>query len=488
MQSQEMEMSVFIDREEELAALAELWGMRPQVALFWGRRRVGKSALLQRFAEGKPTISFQADQGTASEQLRLLTERMLAYRPDPFLAAAPLANWDQALAHLLGLARAAKAEGHPLLVLLDEFPYLVTSTPRLPSAIQAVLEDVRREDLPLFLVLAGSQIAMFEEHVLQGPLYGRRTWGQQLPPLGYREAGEFFSAWSAADRLRAWAVLGGIPYYLEQWDPARSLDWNVQNRVLRKGQVLYEEADLLVKEELGSEATVYLSVISAVASGATRQGEIADRAGVSPSSSAGKYLSQLRRLHILDHVRPARAPESARSGVWRVADGYLRFWFRFVRSNRTDLEARRVAEVFRDRVRPHLDQFVSLPAFEDACREHTRRAIGSDPAFPARGEVGAWWGPVPDERYPGTRRTREGEIELVAYEGRDLVLAGEAKWQNGLVDTDALAQLEGTVRHVPGYAPATRLVLYSREGFTPQLVRRAQASGVILRTVDHLYT
>lgn len=481
-------MRAFIDREEELRSLEELCGMRPQVVLLWGRRRVGKSALIERFAQGKPTISFQADQGTASEQLRLFTERILAYRPDPILAAAPLANWDQALAYVLSLVRAAKAERHSLLVVLDEFPYLATSTPRLASAIQAVLEDVRREDLPLFLVLAGSQIGMFEEHVLQGPLYGRRTWGEQLPPLGYREAGEFFPGWSAADRLRAWAVLGGIPYYLEQWDPARSLDWNVQNRVLRKGQVLYEEADLLVKEELGSEASVYLSVIGAVASGATRQSEIADRAGVSPSSSAGKYLSQLRRLHILDHIRPARAPENARSGVWRVADGYLRFWFRFVRSNRTDLEARRVPEVFRDRVRPHLDQFVSWPAFEDACREHTRRAIGSDPAFPTHGEVGAWWGPIPDERHPGTRRTREGEIEIVAYDGRDLVLAGEAKWQNGLVDADALTQLEATVRHVPGYAPSTRLVLYSREGFTPQLERRARASAVVLRTVGDLYS
>lgn len=481
-------MSVFIDRHDELNALNELWGMRPQVALLWGRRRVGKSALLQRFAEGKPAISFQADQGTESEQLRLLTERILAYRPDPVLAAASLANWDQALAYLLVLARIAKTDGHPLLAVLDEFPYLVTSTPRLPSAIQAVLEDVRHDDLPLFLVLAGSQIAMFEEHVLLGPLYGRRTWGEQLPPLGYREAGQFFPGWNAADRLRAWAILGGVPFYLEQWDPARSLDWNIQSRVLRKGTVLYEEAELLMKEELGSEASVYLSVISAVASGATRQSGIADRAGVKPSSSAGKYLSQLRRLHILEHIQPARAPERARSGIWRVADGYLRFWFRFVRSNRTDLEARRVAEVFRDRVRPQLDQFVSLPAFEDACREHVRSAIGSDPAFPRRGAVGAWWGPVPDERFPGTRRTREGEIEIVAYDGRDLVLAGEAKWQNALLDTDALTQLERTVRHVPGYGPRTQLILYSREGSTSQLEQRAQASGVILRTVDDLYT
>jgi hypothetical protein len=327
---------------------------------------------------------------------------------------------------------------------------------------------------------------MFERHVLHGPLFSRRTWGEQLPPLSYREAAQFLPGWTPADKLRAWAILGGIPYYLEQFEQGRSLAWNIENRILRKGQVLYDEAELFAREELGSDAGTYLSIIAAIAGGATRQGEIGNRAGL-VASPATQYLATLRRLHVVEHVRPFGAPDNSRSGLWRVADGYLRFWFRFVRPNLTDLDARRTSEVFRDRVRPMLDHFVSLPAFEDACREHVRASLGHDAEYPHQGEVGAWWGQVPDMRQPGTRRTRQGEIEIVAYEGKQLVLAGEAKWHDGEVDTDALAQLEGTVRFVPGYGPDTRLVIYARDGFTGHLQARAAASGVILRTVADLY-
>src|SRR5574337_222243 len=170
----------FIDREPELTVLQDLWGMRFQLVLLWGRRRVGKTRLIQQFAEGKDGITYQADEGTATEQLARLTDRILAYRDDPQLRAQPLTNWDAALAVLVRLAREAKTEGRPLLVVLDEFPRLAVATPRLSSLLQGVIEEVRREDLPLFLVLAGSQIGLFERHVLLGPLYGRRTWGEQL--------------------------------------------------------------------------------------------------------------------------------------------------------------------------------------------------------------------------------------------------------------------------------------------------------------------
>jgi AAA+ ATPase superfamily predicted ATPase len=482
-----MAMNTFVDRQDELEALEELWGPRFQLALLWGRRRVGKTRLLHEFASGKPRITFQADEGTATEQLARLTDRILAYRDDAALRAQPLGNWDAAIATILRLARDAKRDGHPLLLVLDEFPRLVVSTPRLPSLLQDAIEDVRREDLPLFLAIAGSQITLYERHVLHGPLYGRRTWGEQLPPLGYRDAGLFFPGWSPADRLRAWAVLGGVPYYLEQWEPARSLEWNITNRLLRKGTVLYDEAELLIKEELGADASTYLSVIAAVAGGATRQSEIAGRAGIE-TPAAGKYLNQLGRLHMVEHLQPMGFSETSRRGIWRLSDPYLRAWFEFVRANRTDLEARRAAEVFRDCVRGQLDQFVSKPAFEDSVREHARRSVGSDPEFPERATIGAWWGPIPDERHPGTRRTREGELDIVGYDGKLLVLAGESKWSSGLEGGAALAQLRGTVVSVPGYDPAgTKLALYTREGFTDEFRGRARADGVILRTVGDLF-
>ena len=144
--------------------------------------------------------------------------------------------------------------------------------------------------------------------------------------------------------------------------------------------------------------------------------------------------------------------------------------------------------MFRERVRPRLDEFVSRPAFEDAVRAHAAASIGTDAEFPITGTVGAWWGPVPDERQPDTKRTREGELDLVAHDGRRLVLAGEAKWSAGLEDGAALAQLRGTIAHVAGYDPAmTKLAIYTREGFTDGFRARATAAGVILRTVDDLY-
>ena len=480
-------MSRFIDRDDEIATLNGLWGMRFQLALLWGRRRVGKTRLIDEFAVGKPTIIFQADEGTATEQLVRLTDRVLAYQDDPVLRAQPLTNWDAAIAVILRIAREAKRDGHPLLVVLDEFPRLVVATPRLPSLLQDAIEDIRREDLPLFLVLAGSQIGLYERHVLHGPLYGRRTWGEQLSPLDYRETGQFFTGWSNADKLRAWALLGGIPYYLEQWDASHSLEWNIVNRFLRKGAVLYAEAELMIKEELAADAAVYLSIIAAVAGGLTRLSEIGDRAGVD-SRTAAKYLNQLERLHVVEHLGPLGAPENSRRGIWRLSDHYLRAWFEFVRSNRTDLEARRADEVFRQRVRGRLDEFVSRPAFEDAVREHVRRSVGRDPVFPARAQIGAWWGPIPDDRFPGMRRTREGEIEVVGYDGKHLVFAAEAKWSNRPEDGEALSQLQGTVVHVPGYDPSrTRLAIYTREGFEAGFRIRAAAANVILRTVDDLY-
>jgi AAA+ ATPase superfamily predicted ATPase len=479
---------MFVDRQWELDGLETQWATgRYQIALLWGRRRVGKTRLLDEFARGKPAIMYQADEGTATEQLRRLTDRIIVYQDDPTLRAQPLANWDAAIGTILRLVRDAKRDGKQLLVILDEFPRLVMATPRLTSLLQDAIEDVRREDLPLFLVLAGSQISLYEKHVLHGPLYGRRTWGEQLPPLGYREAGEFFPSWSAADRLRAWAILGGIPYYLEQWDSGRSLGWNIVHRLLSKGAVLYDEAELLIKEELGADAATYLSIIAAVANGRTKVNEIAGVAGVD-AKAISSYLSRLERLHMVEHLQPATASASGRRGLWQLCDNYLRSWFAFVRANRTDLEARRAQEVFDAKIGGCLDEFVSKPAFEDAVRTHARLSIGVDPAFPARAEISAWWGPVPDERYPGTRRTREGEIELVGYEGHNLVLAGESKWASGLENGDALTQLRKTVVHVPGYTPTgTRLAIYTREGFAPAFREKADREDVILRTVEDMY-
>ena len=238
---------MFIDRVADLEELESRWGTKPQLYLLWGRRRVGKSALIRQFAAGHEAIIYQAVTGTITDQLSLLTRRIRAWREDPLLAAAPLANWEQAFAYLENLGLIRKASDQPLLVVLDEFQYLYASDDTVISRLQEFLEVVKHDDLPLFLIVSGSAISFFEERILVGTVFGRRTAGGLLRPLPYRDATLFFPDWSAADRVRAWAVLGGMPYYLEQFDPRRSLEWNIRERMLRRNQVLYNEADLLLR-------------------------------------------------------------------------------------------------------------------------------------------------------------------------------------------------------------------------------------------------
>lgn len=476
---------MFIDRVADLADLEARWGPRPQLYLLWGRRRVGKSALIRQFAAGRDAIIYQAVTGTVTDQLSLLTRRIRAWRDDPLLAAAPLANWEQAFAYLENLGRSRKATGQPLLVVLDEFQYLYASDDAVISRLQEFLEMVKHEDLPLFLIVSGSAISFFEERILVGQVFGRRTAGGLLRPLSYRDAAMFFPDWSAADRVRAWAVLGGMPYYLEQFDPGRSLAWNVRERILRRNQVLFNEADLLLREEL-RDAPTYQSVLAAVAEGQTKNADIASHSGVA-ANHLSTILTRMERLHLVERTVPfGEDPAGSKRGLWTVLDNYLAFWFAFVRPNLTELEAGRSEAIWNDEIKPVLDQFISRPAFERLCRDYVRSAIGIHPRLPARGDVGEWWGPYTTRNAEGKLVTEQRQADVVVGTPKRVTLVGECKWSDSLVDTDVLRQLRSAATAVPGTGASTTLALFSREGFTDRLRATADHEGILLFTAVDL--
>jgi len=475
---------VFIDRGADLAEMEARWGTPPQFQLLWGRRRVGKSALIRRFAEGKDAIVYQAVTGTVTDQLGLLTRRINAWRMDPIIKAAPLANWEQAFAYLESLGRARKAAGEPLLLVLDEFQHLASTDDTIISRLSDFYEVVKHEDLPFFIIISGSSISFFEREVAVGGVFGRRTFGGLLSPLGYRDAGAFFPDWSAADRLRAWAILGGMPYYLEQFDPGKSLTWNIRERMLRRNQVLYNEAELLLRDELTEPAT-YHSILAAISGGATTNSEIASKSGV-VSQSLPSYLQRLQLLHLVGREVPFGVdPGKSKKGLWTITDGYLAFWHAFIRSNAVDLEAGRTDDVWKASVRPWLDEFVSKPAFERACRAFVRERMGRDPKLPDSGAVGAWWG-TESRIVNGERQSVRYEADIVAGSAKHVAFAGEAKWSDGL-DSHALGQLRRVVENMPGTSDDTQLALFSRDGFDDRLRAIAEAEGVLLFDVEDLY-
>jgi AAA+ ATPase superfamily predicted ATPase len=468
---------LFIDREAELAWLQEGWAEgRPQLRILFGRRRVGKSALLDRFARGSRTIVYQAVEGTTGDQLRDLTAAILACADDPVLRAAPLATWGQALAIF-----ARMAQDGPLLVILDEYQYAAEADSTLASQLQRWWSrDVGT--LPLYLVLCGSYIRFFVQNVLTGPAYGRATGSLQLRPLGYRQAAPFFPGWSHEDHVRAFALTGGMPYYILQLDPARSLEWNIVHRVLGRGAVLYREAALLVREEL-REPRLYFSILRALADGLTRAREIAARVGA--RGDITPYLRTLEALEFVAYTEPLLGKR--RRGMWAIADPYLRFWFRFVLPLQGQIEHGASAErLYREGIAPILDHFVSKPVFEEICRAWVAAAADSG-LLSNLGQVGAWWGPVPRPLPDNPRHQVEGEIEVVAAQGTHLTLAGEAKWSHEPVGLGVLRHLREVAANVPGADADTRFVLFGRR-FDPALQAAAAAERVLLIGVDDLYT
>jgi AAA+ ATPase superfamily predicted ATPase len=457
----------FYDRAEELALLNERWeAASAQLIVVWGRRRVGKTELLAEFLRTRRGVLFEATAGTEADQLADLARVLGQTAEGPLVGAQPFTSWNAVFAALEELCRSG-----PLAVVIDEFQYLAAASPSLGSLLSAWWGSAGRR-LPLFLVLAGSAVSFFERDVLgqSSPLYGRRTGQIELLPFDYRDASLFFPAYGAEDRIRAYAVCGGIPYYLEQFDPSVPVLDNIRSSVLSRFGVLREEARLLLFEELPDPRT-YFSVLRALAGGDTRVSQIANRAGLN-ASDVTKYLDVLQTLKIVRRLVPVGTTTRARTRMtaYEIADAYLRFWFRFVlpfedRLVRAESIDRHLAET----VAPSFDAFVSKPTFEEVARQFL--LLATDAA-----EVGPWWGQVPT----GVgRQTEQREIDCVALSAERRVLAvGTCKWTTAPMDLSEERLLSRLQPHVMGGEDA-RIphFFFSRSGFSPDLLALAASDS-----------
>ncbi len=462
-------MPTFVNRERELASLEQAYASdNAELYVLYGRRRVGKTELLREFCRGKRHVFFVADLGTEAQALAELTRQIsqLAFGRTDAIGAFP--TWDAAFELLAQLARDER-----LVVVLDEFTYLIGPNPAVPSILQR-LWDITLKDTRLMLVLCGSYVGMMERHVLayRSPLYGRRTAQWHLQPFTFVEATGLLGGLNPADQLRAYGILGGVPAYLLQFETRRSLLDNVEQRILTTGTFLYDEPRFLLLQELG-EPHRYFAVLEAIAAGKTRLNEIAQAAGLAVTS-VPFYLTTLRELGLVARDVPATEtqPHKSRRGVHRLLDNYFRFWFRFVYPNRSLLERSEAGQV-RGRIAGELDLFLGQP-FEEICREHVWRLSREERlAFTPR-TVGSWW------------NERE-QIDVVAIGDSDILL-GECKWSSRPVGTNILDELFRRSEVIARSGSWIRIhyILFSRSGFTPALRARAEAEGVILIGVDEL--
>ena len=457
-----------VDREREIEQLRELRAPAPALVILRGRRRVGKSFLLRVALPGDRVVSLQAEQKPLPLQLEAFARECSRLLP----GAPPLvfADWSEALAFVERQAH----EAGPLVVVLDEFQYLVGSDPALESTVQLHWDRWDRERVPVMLVLCGSALS-FMAGLLSGsrPTFGRSNYRPLLLPLSYRDAAAFAPRRSSpVELIERFAVLGGTPQY-QRWAGPRPLGKVIAEAILPPDAPLHSDPEHLIREEEEiREPGPYFGALEAIADGYTGTSAIAGRLQIS-QQLANKFLGRLEELVYVARVEPLEpGAKGAARAHWTISDPYFRFWFRYVFPNRSRLARGRIKEVASE-IRSDLPTFVG-PIFEDCCRTWIGRysQLGQNAL-----EVGSWWS-----------RKHDVEIDLMTIDKKGYALLGSCKWWTKQAGVNVLDDLHRARALLGPKAAQAQLALFARSGFTDALRERATAENVALVGVADLFT
>lgn len=483
-------LSPFYDREPETEDIKTILAEpRCTLAIVYGPRGVGKSRLFEEAIAAAPTAyySYTATERVISQQLQDMSAA-LATLGTPGLLLGALTGFEMLLDTLAAFAD--QRPDRPLPIVLDEFPYLAQADDALLSGLEKWWKRARTKRKNLKLFLLGSRVSWMEREALsdQAALKSVRTHNLAIDQLTYRHAASFYPQWPAEDKVRAWGVWGGLPVALEEIKPQADLWQNVEDSTLQPRARLFAEPEWMKYTELRSNA-IYSSMMRAIAEGARTPSGIAKEVGRASASEVTPYLDKMREARVIERRASLDATgEAERIALYVVRDPFLAYWYRFVDRHRSELQRRMTKQVLRIVQDPEtgLDKLVSELAYEDICRSFLFEAAkaGRLPASLQFDRVGSWW--------TGGRDTASEELDVVAFNGRQLVIAGECKWTNDPVTEGELADLDRIVQQASAdLKPSPNLyrLLFARKGFDAGLRKKASdpAQRILLFEPKDLY-
>lgn len=473
---------MFIGREAELKFLKDRYDEeKGQLIVLYGRRRIGKTETLREFCKGKPHVFFSCTQTNDRAQLKKYSKQMLKENIPASDYISEFSDWEKAFRAIVELPYGDAKK----LIIIDEFPYMCKGNRSIPSILQN-LWDMELKDSNVMIVLCGSAMSFIEKELLaeKNPLYGRATGIYKMKEMSFYDAAKFFPEYSERDKILAYAVLGGIPHYLRQWNPGLSVEENIKGNILTKGCVLYSEVDFLLHQEL-RETSVYNSIIEAVALGNTKLNEISQKSLVEDTSKTSVYLKNLIELGIVEREFSVDAgtKEQANTGrgIYRLTDNFFRFWYAFGFANFSQLEDGDVDGVYEYAVAPELHGFASF-AFEEVCREFIREKQKKNELPFRYAKMGRWMGKttVRDEKAARGLRIAETEIDILCVSrGAGEYLSCECKFKGVPFSyaeyLDIIAKLSPLKEKARFY-----YALFSESGFDERIAAESEKNGVQL--------
>lgn len=446
---------MFIGRERELRALEKLYNSdKFEFAVIYGRRRVGKTALINEFIKNKKAIYFMGIEINSKQNLENFSKSIMEFTNGTDIDNS-FSSFQAALEYVFMLSQKER-----IVLAIDEYPYVARSTKSLASTLQLLI-DKYKETSKLMLILCGSSMSYMTDNVLayKSPLYGRRTAQLKILPFDFRETCQYLNSYSDEDKALLYGIFGGTPQYLIHINTSLSIKENIVNLFLNPISFLFEEPENLLKQEVREPAS-YTSVISTIAAGATRMSEISAKTGEN-TNLCTTYIKNLINLGLIKKETPYGEKES-RKTIYSLEDNMFRFWYRFVQPN-ASLIVRDATEIVYKKIEDALSDYMGQ-VFEEICKQYLWQLLLSGKSPVEFHSMGRWWGNDPIEK-------KQTEIDIMAEQDKNTALFGECKWTNEKVDTGVLETLIKRSQLFP--YTNTHLYLFSKSGFTQGCEKKA---------------
>ena len=467
---------MFVCRERELDELQRRYDAGSfECMIIYGRRRVGKTALINEFCKGKEVIYYPAIKETIQGNLETLSAAIRDYKDPGSVATSVYTSIQEAFREVGRIA-----EKKRVIFVIDEFPYLAKMDPTITSRLQHLI-DLSWSKGKMFLILCGSSVSFMEDEVLayESPLYGRRTGQIHLLPFNYKECAEMNPSLDPKTQSLVYGITGGIPLYVDKLDVKNNIDQALLSNLFNPSSYLYEEPENLLRQEL-REPSVYNSVTKAIADGASKLNEIAMRSGVD-KSACSSYVRKLIALGIVRKETPANEKEGSKS-VYQIADPFFRFWYRFVPHNTASIITGRMREVYRKAVKEYLHDYMGF-VFEDMCRQYILFYMKELPI--TLDSIQRWWGTDPKQR-------KAIEIDLVGIPIKEKknqpreYMTISCKYRNRKAGLSDLRELQ-EYSEVFDKSAVYHYYIFSAFGFKKELVEAAASEDVTLISLDDMY-
>lgn len=458
---------MFIGREKELKQLNRYYEMDSfQFPVIYGRRRVGKTALINEFTKDKDKIFYTAIESNLKQNLENFSRSIFEYENK--LGKMPIfQNFQDALEYIFECSINKR-----IILVIDEYPYLAKICKEISSILQ-ILIDKYKDNSKLFLILCGSSMSFMEEQVLgyQSPLYGRRTSQFKILPFDFYESCKFLEGFNNYEKAMIYGITGGTPQYLLKINKKMTFEENIKENIINISSYLFEEPNNLLKQEV-REANFYNSIISAVATGSTKLNEISSKVG-EESGKVTNSINKLIQLGILRKETPI-GNKSNRKTIYIVDDNLFNFWYRFILPNMSIIQNDMI-DVAYERIMSQMSMYMGY-IFEEICKQYMWRLnIKNETPFVFT-ELGKWWGNDPI-------RKEETEIDIMATDGNDLIV-GECKWKNELIDIDVLEKIMDRKRLF--HNNKIYIYIFSKTGFTDKCIKYAKANNIQLISFDEM--